>query len=639
MNDRLSRSWWRRASTTLVVTAAALLVLPAGTAHAADEAKISHVEVGDDGTVQVLVSVPPGVEVDLNGVTASVADVDAEATASPSDTQTAIERTTILAIDTSRSMAGDRFAAAKEAASTFLETAPADVQVGIVTFASDVEAALPPTTDRAAAKDVIDGLTLTKQTRLYDGVLEAITQAGDSGARTVLVLSDGADTSKTPLTDVTTAIESADVTVDAVSLDKGGDLASLKAMATAGSGKVIESDPEALREAFSSEAEALSRQILVSLRVPDTVQSQQGTVEVTLPTVDGDTLQASAFGTVRTASNPAPSLAAPGGWALPKWLLLPAAAAGALGLLGILLLVLVPRKVSTAPGDVVDRYTRAAAGKRAAEKKESEVALVQANLALEHLLTRNKSLEERIATRLEQAGSKLKPSEWLLLHLAIFVGATALALLLGRGNIVLTAIAMVAAGVLPWFYLRWKRNARRKKFNALLPDTLQLMAGSLQAGLSLAQSIDTIVREGNEPVAGEFKRVLVETRLGVDLEDAMEGITERFDSKDFGWVVMAIKIQRQVGGNLAELLTTVAATMREREYIRRQVTALAAEGKLSAWVLGLLPPIFLLYLVLVNRDYVWPLFTNPVGWAMLALGSVILAVGTFWMSRIVKVEV
>ena len=130
------------------------------------------------------------------------------------------------------------------------------------------------------------------------------------------------------------------------------------------------------------------------------------------------------------------------------------------------------------------------------------------------------------------------------------------------------------------------------------------MAGSLTAGLSLAQSIDTIVNEGAEPIASEFRRVLVEARLGVSLETALEGVAERFDSKDFAWVVMAINIQRRVGGNLAELLDTVAATIREREYMRRQVAALAAEGKLSAFVLGGLPPLFFIYLLLTKYDYV-----------------------------------
>jgi tight adherence protein B len=125
----------------------------------------------------------------------------------------------------------------------------------------------------------------------------------------------------------------------------------------------------------------------------------------------------------------------------------------------------------------------------------------------------------------------------------------------------------------------------------------------------------------------------------VSIEEALEGLAERFESKDFEWVVMAIRIQRQVGGNLAELLESVAATMREREYVRRQVNALAAEGKLSAWVLGLLPPMFLLYLIAVQWEYVSVLFTDPRGWVMLIGGALWLAVGVFWMSRLTKVEV
>ena len=102
---------------------------------------------------------------------------------------------------------------------------------------------------------------------------------------------------------------------------------------------------------------------------------------------------------------------------------------------------------------------------------------------------------------------------------------------------------------------------------------------------------------------------------------------------------MAIRIQRQVGGNLAELLDTVAGTMREREYVRRQVNALAAEGKLSAWVLGLLPPLFMVYLLLTNYDYVSVMFTEPLGIVMMVGAGLWLAVGVFWMSRLVKVEV
>ena len=151
--------------------------------------------------------------------------------------------------------------------------------------------------------------------------------------------------------------------------------------------------------------------------------------------------------------------------------------------------------------------------------------------------------------------------------------------------------------VLPWSYLTVKESRRTSAFLAQLPDTLQLVAGSLSAGYSIPQAMDTVVREGQQPITGEFNRALVEARLGVPIEDAMDGIAERMKSKDFAWVVMAIRIQREVGGNLAELLTTVAATLRERERLRRQVSVLSAEGRLSAWILGLLPIVFALYLV------------------------------------------
>jgi tight adherence protein B len=110
-------------------------------------------------------------------------------------------------------------------------------------------------------------------------------------------------------------------------------------------------------------------------------------------------------------------------------------------------------------------------------------------------------------------------------------------------------------------------------------------------------------------------------------------------SRDFAWVVMAIRIQREVGGNLAELLTTVAGTLRERERLRRQVKVLSAEGRLSAWILGLLPPAFALYLVFAQPGYLEPLVTEPLGLAMVGLGLLLLAVGAIWLRKTVKVEV
>jgi tight adherence protein B len=324
---------------------------------------------------------------------------------------------------------------------------------------------------------------------------------------------------------------------------------------------------------------------------------------------------------------------------------------GGIGSLGIALVVIlvlaIPRERRMTTEERVRQYAaRANTGPGASPfsggvpaVRPEENALASAKSAAAKVLKRNQSLEAKIALRLEGAGSQWRPSEWLLFHAALFIGISILGLVIGSGNLIIGLVFMGLGALGPWMYLGTRRRRRRKKFESALPDTLQLMSGSLAAGLSLAQSVDTIVREGSEPITSEFKKVLVETRLGLSLETALQGVADRFESKDFDWVVMAINIQRQVGGNLAELLNTVAATMREREYIRRQVAALAAEGKLSAMVLGGLPPAFLLYLMLANRTYVMVLFQRPIGILMLVGAGVILSVGVFWMSRLVKVEV
>jgi tight adherence protein B len=319
----------------------------------------------------------------------------------------------------------------------------------------------------------------------------------------------------------------------------------------------------------------------------------------------------------------------------------------ALGLGVLVLLVLaVPRERKLTTEERVVQYAAAATAGLPNSGVPSPVAtrtgdspLDGAKTAAAAMLKRNQGLEAKIAQRLEGAGSRWRPAEWLLFHSAFFLLSCVVGLLIGGGNLIIGLIFMAIGGIGPWFYLGYRRKRRKKKFERALPDTLQLMSGSLAAGLSLAQSVDTIVRDGTEPVASEFRKVLVETRLGLSLETALQGVADRFQSKDFDWVVMAINIQRQVGGNLAELLNTVAATMREREYMRRQVAALAAEGKLSAYVLGGLPPAFMLYLLLANRSYVIVLFTTPMGLGLLGVGAVILSVGVFWMSRVIKVEV
>jgi tight adherence protein B len=187
---------------------------------------------------------------------------------------------------------------------------------------------------------------------------------------------------------------------------------------------------------------------------------------------------------------------------------------------------------------------------------------------------------------------------------------------------------------------RKSRIAKRaRKFGELLPDALQLVVGALRSGFSLLQSIDAVVREGPEPVAGEFGRAMAEIRLGGEVEAALERAAERNSSRDLAWLVMAIRIQREVGGNLSEVMETAVDTMRERGRLARHVRALSAEGRLSAYVLIGMPLVLSAWLFAFRGDYIKPLYTEPLGLVLLAGAALMVAAGAFWISRLVKVEV
>lgn len=266
-------------------------------------------------------------------------------------------------------------------------------------------------------------------------------------------------------------------------------------------------------------------------------------------------------------------------------------------------------------------------------------ALARSAVGLMSRIARTGQIDRALDSRLEAAGLPLRTAEWMLLHIATAVGLSLLLLVAARGALAAAVVGLLLGLVLPWVVLGLARTRRENRFLSQLPDSLQLLAGSLAAGYSLPQAMDSVVRETHPPISVEFNRALIEARLGLLPEDALQGIAERTGSKDFSWIVMAIRIQRDVGGNLAELLSTVAETLRERERLRRQVSALSAEGRLSGVILGLLPVVFGLYLLLTQPDYISALFTTPLGLLLTGTGVALLAVGAFWMSRVVRVEV
>jgi Flp pilus assembly protein TadB len=247
--------------------------------------------------------------------------------------------------------------------------------------------------------------------------------------------------------------------------------------------------------------------------------------------------------------------------------------------------------------------------------------------------------QQRLGHRLDLAGISRKPAEWTILGacLAVVIAAT-LSLVTSY-----VLIGVLGGSLIGWLSMRMSLSLRilrrRSAFSEQLPDLLQLIASALQSGFSLPQAFDAVVREDTQPAAGEFARALAEAQLGADLEDALEDVANRMDSDDMRWTVLAIRIQQGVGGNLAEVLLTIAGTIRERAYLRRQVHALSAEGRLSAYILVILPLLVAAWLFISSPAYMRLLYTTTAGRIALLLAVVFMVAGALWMRRTIRVEV
>lgn len=242
-----------------------------------------------------------------------------------------------------------------------------------------------------------------------------------------------------------------------------------------------------------------------------------------------------------------------------------------------------------------------------------------------------------IETALEQANVPLKAGEAII---AALLAAT-LTFVLVTAFAQSAVWGMVSGALLLVLALLFVNNVaarQRKRFETQLPDTLNLLSTSLRAGYSLLQAIEAVGEEASEPTRREFGRAIAEIRLGRQMSDAMSDIAVRMDSVDFEWAVLAIEIQREVGGNLAEVLQTTSETMVQRNRLRREMKALTAEGRISAVILGVMPFALFLFIFLANPGYIEPLVTSVLGWALLGGATFSIGVGIFWMSKIVKVE-
>ena len=238
---------------------------------------------------------------------------------------------------------------------------------------------------------------------------------------------------------------------------------------------------------------------------------------------------------------------------------------------------------------------------------------------------------------LDRAGSRLRVGElvtiWGIAGLIFLALGWLLASLVG---LLLVGIIVV---VVPLAVLQTFVDRRSRLFASQLPDVLKLTASSLRAGFSLMQGLDSVARQVREPSRGELNRVLAEARLGRRVDEALEDAAARIRNPDFSESVVAVRIQQETGGNLASLFDTLAETMVQRLQLRRQVRALTAEGRLSAYILGIMPLALGVFIFVVDRPYELILFHSTPGKFMLVGGLVLAVVGFYWMYRTVKVEV
>ncbi|MEV1287631.1 type II secretion system F family protein [Micromonospora sp. NPDC049679] len=563
---------------------------------------------------------------------------------------TAPVRAVVLVVDASGSMRGARLAAARAAAADYAAAAPPGVRLGLVTVSTRPLVALTPTADRAAFAAAVDRISATGGTALYDGVDAAarlldpaVTPAAARYAeRRMVILSDGADTSSTlTLPRLQRQLAAGRTTVDAVAFGTEADLAQLASLTDRAGGRAVPArDRAALRATFRSMAADLTAPVVVTATVPATLggHSTELQVAVTLPSGAVTTTVPVTFRADPRAA-PTPARFQPPAREYGGLLAAVAIPAAALFLGGFLLfLPLVGRSPAQRRLGSLDHFS---VGRRTVAPAASQLPggpVLRAAVAVGERSVSAPGRRERIELALDRAGSPLRPAEWQAIRLAVTGSAATLCVLL------LPWWLGLPAGLLAgWFgtgqYLRLRAARRTQRFADQLPDALNLVVSSLRAGFSLPQAIDALVREGDEPVAGELGRALAETRLGGELEDALERVGERNSSRDMSWLVMAIRIQREVGGNLSEVLETAVTTMRERARLGRHVRALSAEGRLSALVLLGMPIVLAAWMFAFRRDYLRPLYTEPLGLMMLFTSIIMMVLGALWLRKLVRVEV
>lgn len=305
--------------------------------------------------------------------------------------------------------------------------------------------------------------------------------------------------------------------------------------------------------------------------------------------------------------------------------------------IGVLVAVLLRLGVERPPIETAAPSRRDPRTQRLDAAVASSPALKRAIEVTANLAARRGTLGS-VERSLRAADVPVRPAELILANVCAALFLPVLAVLV-TGSVGKGVFTLVLAGFGPPFVLRFLVKRRRKKFDQQLPDALTTLAGSLRAGRSVGQAMEALSRELTDPMGRELRKIVAEIRLGRPMQEVLTDAADRIDSSDFRWAVLAMQIQSEVGGNLAELLDQVAETMRERSRMKGEVKALTAEGRASALMLVIMVPALGLVMWTMNPTYMEPLFTTSTGRIMLGISAVMIGGGYAWMNSMVKIDV
>ena len=566
----------------------------------------------------------------------------------------------VLVIDTSGSMEDGALTAAKGAASSFLRRLPETARVGLVSFGDQAVAHQSPSTDRGPVLNQIQDLSADGDTALWDALVEAgdLLAEIESERPYVVLLSDGGDSLDDPARQTAAidrlrqvgaglyavAIETAEL--DEPALDTAVDAVGGEVLTTSELGE--------LDAIYGDIAGRLTNRYILSYttttsnarRVKVSVYVRGAgvaTAKETLPGPDGPdpetTPAPGAIGPEDTAA--LGSAAAEALAAGPQLGLVPAPEPGALSNprvqsigLGLFFAAFVVLGITLMVPSGSNSTSTVRLGAAASIDKASGLN-DRISSAAERFVSR-RDTDGEIDTILDAAGLALRPGEFVLLSTVVVIMVSLVASFFG--GLLAGVLVAVFGFIFVYLYLQVRIGRRRSKFADQLTDALGIMTGSLRSGRGLPQALELVAEEAPSPTAEQFQRIVFETRVGRDMTQSMAMVAKRMQSQDFEWVSRAVDINRELGGDLTEVLDNVAETIRERRRVARQVKALSAEGRMSGWVLLALPFVMFAFVAWRTPQNAALLFNTTAGLTMM-IGSLInMVLGFLWIRVLVNIK-